>query len=458
MNWLDEKECLHFSQGFSSLYLSLHEFNSTPILKMPATKTRRKNRKHFDTSWDFKSEDTKQYTHCFHRYPAQMIPQVARRLIETYGRKDDVLFDPYCGSGTSLVEGLLFGMDVYGCDINPLAVTISRAKTDKTSKILLRGEIEKLSDILLPFNIPMIEETVQPKLPQITNIDYWFPKSSQMGLGVLRTLIDKVKNRAIRNFFTIAFSETVRECSYTRPGEFKLFRIPQEKLKIFNRNVYSIFLKKVERNFKGYSEFLDKRSGKHCSVYLHNSVQTLPSKMPEYQLVVTSPPYGDSRTTVAYGQYATLSLEWLGYEQARKLDSQMMGGFSKNGETLSHSPTLKKILKQITANDDKRSDEVLSFFIDLFHSIANVSMGLKKNGVACYVVGNRTVKGINIPMDDIVVEFFENCGLVHYETAVRNIPNKAMPSMNSPSNKSGVLERTMTKEYVVIMKKGTTQS
>jgi tRNA G10 N-methylase Trm11 len=76
--------------------------------------------------WDFRGEDTKEYTHCFHIYPAMMIPQIARRLIELYGKDADFLFDPYCGTGTSLVEGRLAGMSVAGTDLNPTARLISK--------------------------------------------------------------------------------------------------------------------------------------------------------------------------------------------------------------------------------------------------------------------------------------------------------------------------------------------
>lgn len=60
--------------------------------------------KYIDESWDFEDANTKILTHCFHSYPAMMIPQVAARLIEKYGRNANLLFDPYCGTGTSLVE------------------------------------------------------------------------------------------------------------------------------------------------------------------------------------------------------------------------------------------------------------------------------------------------------------------------------------------------------------------
>ena len=82
----------------------------------------------FGNTWDFATVDTKEYTHCYHNYPAMMIPQIARRLIKDYGSSANVLFDPYCGTGTSLVEARLFSINSIGTDLNPLARLLSRAK------------------------------------------------------------------------------------------------------------------------------------------------------------------------------------------------------------------------------------------------------------------------------------------------------------------------------------------
>ena len=83
-----------------------------------------KRTKTLDTSWDFRTADTKYSNHGFHSYPAMMIPQIARRLIETYGAKAEVLLDPFMGSGTALLEATLHQnfRKAYGIDINPLAL------------------------------------------------------------------------------------------------------------------------------------------------------------------------------------------------------------------------------------------------------------------------------------------------------------------------------------------------
>lgn len=48
---------------------------------------------------------TQELTHCYHDYPARMISQVAGRLLDLCAKNARLLFNPYCGSRTSLVEG-----------------------------------------------------------------------------------------------------------------------------------------------------------------------------------------------------------------------------------------------------------------------------------------------------------------------------------------------------------------
>ncbi len=71
-------------------------------------------------------------THPLHTYPARMHPATARALIEMCFARESSLpktvLDPFCGSGTTLVEGRAQGLDVIGSDLNPLAVRISKAK------------------------------------------------------------------------------------------------------------------------------------------------------------------------------------------------------------------------------------------------------------------------------------------------------------------------------------------
>ena len=82
--------------------------------------------------WDFREDDTKEFTHGIHNYPAMMVCPISRNIIKLVKEIQPVkaLFDPFAGSGTVLVEGMLSGIEqVAGNDINPLALLLSKVKT-----------------------------------------------------------------------------------------------------------------------------------------------------------------------------------------------------------------------------------------------------------------------------------------------------------------------------------------
>ncbi len=406
--------------------------------------------KYKDESWDFRSSDTKEYTHCFHTYPAMMIPQIARKLLNQYGVEGEWLLDPYCGTGTSLVEASLFGMHSVGCDINPLVRLIATAKLTPIPLKTLDSELNKLNDVLfqVEFGTDKVPDAPIPKIP---NLDYWFSQEIIISIAYLLDCINKIEDQAIRNFVTVVFSDTVREVSYTRTSTFKLHRIPAEKLENFNPDIFGIFRKKLNRNRQGLTAYLEKRKDVEASICDANTVDgelPVPRPLGGYNLVITSPPYGDSHTTVAYGQFSRLSAEWLGLPNARKIDRLAMGG-QNSRETLADTPVSSNIEK-IRLIDEKRSREVSAFYIDLERSISSVVKTLSPRSTICYVVGNRRVKDVMLPTDEFVVFAFGKHGFSHKETIVRNIPNKRMPIKNSPSNVAGQTSTTMHEEFIVI--------
>lgn len=413
--------------------------------------------------WTFAGENTRDITHCYHDYPARMIPQVAGNLLDIFGgmskREKRVLFDPYSGSGTSLVEGVVRGFSALGTDLNPLARLISSAKIATPDKGKIENCIKELCDISFmnrrdSYVVPSIE------IKGISRIDFWFKSGVIKDLFFLREFINKICDDVVRLFFQVAFSETVRECSNTRRGEFKLLRYKQEKLSTFSPDVVLTMIGKLERNLSGLNEYL-KILGKkdiipEATVCGFNTVLEIPADkigQDSVDIVVTSPPYGDSGTTVAYGQYSRLSSSWLELEEPEKVDKKLMGGTKIKLLPIFPSCSLNSAIENIFARDDVRALEVASFYSDLLSSISNVSSVIKCGGYACYVVGNRKVKGVVLPTDSVIADFFEFCGLQHVDTFIRSIPNKRMPLKNCPSNISGESDDTMTKEYVVIMRK-----
>jgi 16S rRNA G966 N2-methylase RsmD len=384
-----------------------------------------------------------------HKYPATMLPQIGIDILKEMEATNGTLLDPYCGSGSSFASGLECGLtEMHGFDINPLAILISKAKFTKIS----------LSDFLETrqvfrnnvFEFLKNEENIKNlKRPAITNIDFWFSQEVIGNLTIIKHFIDAIENENIRNLFLIPFSETARECSYTRNNEFKLFRMKPEDLLNFNPDAIGVYFKKLEETFFLYSNYYYPRLDDGVKVNVQYS--TFQPQDDYFDVVLTSPPYGDSRTTVAYGQFSTLSNEWLGISYARKIDGMLMGGTRPRSNI--NKGIIADYIAQISKSDSKRALEVSAFYYDLETSIKRVASSVKKGGKSIYVVGNRTVKNVQLPTDQFIAEKFEDNGFKHLITYERALSNKAMPSRNSPTNEAGKTVSTMLFEYIVVCEK-----
>lgn len=168
-------------------------------------------------------------------------------------------------------------------------------------------------------------------------------------------------------------------------------------------------------------------------------------------MVITSPPYGDTKTTVAYEQFSRFANEWLEIENPAKLHKEMLGGTKICEEINFGILELDSAISRISSI--KRRYEVAAFYLDYKKSISNISKILKRKGKLCFVVANRTVGGIILPTDEATIKMFEENGFELIDKFERNIHRKRMPLKNSPTNKKGQKQETMLKEHIIIMEK-----
>jgi len=407
--------------------------------------------------WDFKSENTKSFTHGFHTYPAMMIPQIAKKLINDFGQNAETLFDPYCGTGTSLVEANLAGINSIGSDLNPLARLLAKVKTTAIENQTLKLHLLDFDQYLTQyrFGFQGSDSIIAPSYPRV---DYWFSKDVRQKLAVIQNYIDRIGNTDISDFFKVAFSQTVRDTSWTRNNEFKLYRMTKEAMKVFNPDPYGRMEQMLGKNFIGLVDFMKAKNNESETDVLNlNTIKNIPKKKMKKEsvdLVITSPPYGDSSTTVAYGQFSTLANQWLGhFENGRELDGMLMGGKRASKLRKFESEALNDNISDVEKIDRGRALDVVSFFSDYEKSIRNISSLLKPNGISCYVVSNRKVKGKEIFTNTITKDLFKLNGFSHIDTYSRNISRKRMPRNNSPTGNVGVTQSLMNKEYIVVMQK-----
>ncbi|MCL1894093.1 MAG: hypothetical protein FWG02_07665 [Holophagaceae bacterium] len=403
-----------------------------------------------NTRFDYTGQNYGELFPNLHKYPATMLPQIGIDVLKEFSIPNGILLDPYCGSGSSFASGLGYGLtQMVGYDINPLAVLISKVRFTNISVKNILKTMQSFRNTIFEF----LKDHEYPKklpTPMITNIDFWFSSEVATNLALLKHCIEQIDNEPIRNFYKLPFSETVRECSYTRNDEFKLYRMKPDECLRFNPDVIGMYFKKLENNLSLYQQFYSKKL-KGVSVKVTAIPFPARGQNHKFDVVLTSPPYGDSRTTVAYGQFSTLSNEWLGINKARSLDNQLMGGVRANEDTV--NGLMSDYIEQVRTIDPKRSLDVSAFYRDLGASIGSVATSVKKGGKSIYIVGNRTVKGVQLPTDQFIAEKFEENDFRHLITFERAISNKVMPLKNSPSNIAGKTSKTMLSEYIVVCEK-----
>ncbi|MFA6080884.1 MAG: DNA methyltransferase [Patescibacteria group bacterium] len=421
------------------------------------------------SDWDFKGHDTQYMTHGIHKYPARMIPQIARALILAFSNKNDLIVDPFVGSGTVLTEAFLNSRDSIGNDLNPLGILLTKVRTtplggDKLAKIFKQIKINVLKNKYIDpdYIDPEIKNSIEE-----TNLHYWFKDYVLIDLSIIKKSINELNIlKSEKDFFLVCFSATVRDSSNLRSGEYKIYRIPPNKLDLYKPDVYGKFYEITEKYISKMSDFYiycKQNKLRNKVIITKSDARYLPKeyKKGSTDLIITSPPYGDSQTTVAYGQFSRYSLIWLGYKKKEiyEIDKILLGG--RPSELISEikSPTLKLKLNEIKERDKERANDTEWFMVDLYLTLKEMSRILKKGGIACIVIGNRAVRRIRIPTSKIIEEMVINMPndfkMKHLITIGRNIPTKNNPISSKFKLADGSVEwiKTMSTEDIVILQK-----
>ncbi|OHD06347.1 MAG: hypothetical protein A2086_15515 [Spirochaetes bacterium GWD1_27_9] len=406
------------------------------------------------SEWDFKQYNPNIYSHGFHQYPAKFIPQLARKLLRVFTDNNSVVLDIFSGSGTTLIESFLLNRKKsIGIELNPFAVFMADVKTKPINPIELRQSFSEIKNFYNSANYDL------NNLDTFYNINFWFKEETIIELSILKKCITQIEQIDIQNFFLLILSDVIRKVSLTKHSGFKLHR---DKLKLspsFKPNVFFEFEKLFNKNILLMEEFYIESKNNKTEILLIHGDSRKKQNIDENSIdfILTSPPYGDSKTTVAYGQFSRLSWQWIKNDSnIYSLDNDLLGGKNNvnfNNEILEFSATLKDQLEIIKNIDSLRAKDVLSFYIDLYETLKNAYFYLKHDKYFVLVTGNRTVKNVFLRTDTIISELAHIIGFKVEKVLFRNIINKRMPDKNCPTNIKGQYSNTMLQENIIFLRK-----
>lgn len=406
-----------------------------------------------DEYWDFKTSKN-EGIHKIANYPAAMVAPMQHELLQLLVNQNPnykSMLDPFHGTGVTLVEGQEIGLEVSGIDINPYAHIISLVKLEKYEpQVIENANIEMLK------RIELLIKNGNWARHSFNNINKWFRMDILDDLSIIRTAVIQEPDLKNRHYYWLCFGEIVKKYSNTRTSTFKLHIKEQDKIDGMENNVFDDFRKKIEETYRliGYPAL-----GKfHLKCGDSNLVmKDIPKE--SFDIICTSPPYGDNSTTVTYGQFSTLQLLWIDekdflydincIENYSRLDSLSLGGTLSRNNAFYYSPLLSEYVCKLSP---KKRKKVLQFYADYENSFREMVRLLKRGGRIVLTVGNRKVDGLEFPFSEINKELAEHYNVKVEYVLTRNIINKRMPRRVSKLS-DGNSVSSMSKEIILLLKK-----
>lgn len=371
------------------------------------------------------------HTHGFHKYPAKFIPHIPKWAINKYlnGVKDKIILDPFCGSGTTLVESVLAGYNAIGIDIDPLSALISKVKTTRIDK----SSLNKISKWLVH------QIDLKPKAtfrPDCERIEHWFTNDAIEKLSTIRTLInlipeefeDNKKNRDIQDLFLICFSSIIRRVSNADNQSQKTY-VSHTKIKE-PEEVNAVFLSQLDHFVERALDFSTSTNTLSKSeVIVSSSASSLKNKINRKQidLAITSPPYIKA---VDYIYNQMVELFWIGdlFEmQTQTKQNKKKRNYIGNKQILKaeyskYSPydtifdidnldlKLQKVFDTDKKNGHKHSYVTFKYFNEMEKHFTEMANCLIKDTHYIMVVGDSNVSDIFIETADFLVTIAERNG------------------------------------------------
>lgn len=392
-----------------------------------------------------KQHNSEYYTNNIHKYPAKMIMKIPSVVIPCLSKAQDVVLDPFCGSGTVLLEAKLKNRNSIGLDINPLAVLISRVKTKPLNKRIL-------SRFRNHFNIVLERKMIEKEgMPDLPNREYWFSRSAERQLVAILHEIKKIKNKDYYDFFMLCFSACIRYASRADP-EIIPPVISKKMRKILKRRrlaVKKYFLNVVDKNIKRVLT-LPKNNFSNVKVSTEDA-RNMKIPNESVDLVLTSPPYISAQK---YPRSLKLELFWanlIDTNEYQKLNKNTIGtenvALSQDISIEDEPEILKNFLSVVGKKDRGRYVITRNYFLDMKKVIKEVYRVLREDKYFVLLIGENTVCSIKSPTAKIISAYASQEGFSFVAEIDDEIKNFGF--MTKRNNTAGIIQ----KEKLLIFKK-----
>jgi DNA modification methylase len=399
-----------------------------------------------DPFWNVGSE-TEHKNHRIHAYPAKFPAFITQKAIQ-YAQSEGVcinsIADIFCGCGTVAFEAKRLGIDFWGCDLNPTAVLIAKAKSSTFNKSTIK---KYYSAIIDRFDTQYSLHTMPSSIND--RITYWFFPQEIFDLSLLKKCIfDLIPEKSkYRYYFLCAFSNILKPTSKWLTKSIKPQIDPNKK----PANVKQAFINQCMIMEKAIENTACNTNAK-TDIKLKNALTIQRKGFAD--LIVTSPPYV---TSYEYADLHQLSTLWLGYAvDYRELRKNSIGSNHNVFTDISYSllnEAGKNIVNALNKVDKSKAHAVAKYYFDMQQVTTVCKNILTNNGIALMVIGNTEYKGIHIDNVTHLVKSMQESGFSEVSVTKRKITGKILTPYRNEIGRfsSNADERKVySEEFIVV--------
>ncbi|MBI4823720.1 MAG: hypothetical protein HY805_05765 [Nitrospirae bacterium] len=339
-------------------------------------------------------------------------------------KPSSLVIDPFVGSGTTLVSANMFRCNAIGFDTNPLMVFISTVKTTWEIDLThLKKEVYKVGREFLE-NIKDYDKLHLKKgfigLMPKKELNQWLSPTLQKEVNLLKNIIDEVESPKIRNALLLALAKSCFDASYVSlcPGTtFYPFREKEEFWDLFIQKIIQVYddLKAIQRHNHYGTSTLINDTCLNADKYI---------KPKSIDFIITSPPYPND---LEYTRQTRLELYLLDFVknmgEVQQIKRKMVKGSTKLIFKESNSEVFASKFNEVKIVSDRIYEQtkdknwgfdyprmVREYFGDMYLCLRNFYSLMKKDAHFLLVVGDQTVKGVYIPVCDVLIKMAEEIG------------------------------------------------
>jgi DNA modification methylase len=315
--------------------------------------------------WSFTTRERAHAIEAIHPYPAKFIGEIPRALMRALPcPMGTLVFDPFAGSGTTLLEAQRLGIASVGVDLNPIACLIARVKTGRRP--------DSLADTARALSARASRSRVR-RTWDIPNVDHWFKPDIQCAIVALLKELSVITDHQTRDALRLALSSILVRVSNQDSDT----RYAAVEKNIERANVFTGFVAAAEKLDKALAS-RDWDIGP-AKVIEANTLTVTPERLGgRVGLVITSPPYPNAYEYWLYHKYR---MWWLGYDPL-VVKEQEIGArahfFKRNHHTENH------------------------FWDQMRDTLQLINKVLVRRGYACFVIGRSKIHGKIIDNANII--------------------------------------------------------